>query len=417
MRKNKGIKMNHTTAKMQITYLFFSSLIILFVGMGLFPILPFYAAEFNASAGMVGIFFAIMYLSNGAGPMLVDWLSKRLTRKGLFVISAALGVPALALLGQANALWQVIALTALVWFVGGTDLALIKVFTGLYTDKNNRGRSFSLMSLGMPLGALVGGTVVGKLVASHGYPVMFLVLAGVWLLLPLIGMFGVQDKPDSADSAGSPQQAKDAALLGAGFYVLLGVSLLAATSINAARLGSSLSMKALDFPTQSVANANALSGLLAIPAILLIGTLSDRVGRKHLLITGYLLAAGGALTLSMATQLWQFWLSAWLMMVSLSANNGLVPALAADILSSKAMSRGISWLHASGSMAGVLTFASSGYLMDSLGPRVVFLAAAALPILAVIVLDRMRVASQPAKAAPAVPLIDCKSELTPSCLP
>src|SRR5512135_340585 len=45
----------------QLLYLFVSSFIILFVGMGLFPVLPVYAAEFGASRTVIGIYYALMY--------------------------------------------------------------------------------------------------------------------------------------------------------------------------------------------------------------------------------------------------------------------------------------------------------------------------------------------------------------------
>jgi hypothetical protein len=50
-----------------LIYLFASSFLVLFVGMGLFPLLPVYATQLGASKTTIGIFFAAMYVSNAIG--------------------------------------------------------------------------------------------------------------------------------------------------------------------------------------------------------------------------------------------------------------------------------------------------------------------------------------------------------------
>ena len=85
----------------QLLYLFASSFIILFVGMGLFPVLPVYAAEFGATRTVIGLYYALMYAANAAGAMLTNRLAARLTHKGLFVAVGALGtVYALSAAGE-----------------------------------------------------------------------------------------------------------------------------------------------------------------------------------------------------------------------------------------------------------------------------------------------------------------------------
>ena len=131
----------------QLLYLFVSSFIILFVGMGLFPVLPVYATEFGASRTVIGLYYALMYAANAAGAMLTNRLAARLTHKGLFVAIGALGTPALILLGQASALWQVVVLTTIVWFCGGVGLALVNVFTGQQSGDKSRGKSLDRKSV------------------------------------------------------------------------------------------------------------------------------------------------------------------------------------------------------------------------------------------------------------------------------
>jgi MFS family permease len=399
--------MSRQDVNRQLVYLFISNFAILFIGMGLFPLLPVYASQFGATSTVVGVYLAIVYLSITAGTMMTGWLADRFTRKRTFVAAGVLGAPALALLGQATALWQVVILTATVWFAGGVGLALVSVFTGLYADKSSRGKSFSLLALSSPLGAVIGGTVVGRLVEWQGYPLMFAALALVWSAWPLVALWKVQDKPPvlsarapTDPAPGTARQgkwastgrerrvgtrasgSKNAARLGSTFQLLLVATLLSAVTVRVGRMGLSLSMQAEQFSPGAIANATVIGGLVTIPVTLWFGTLSDRLGRKRLLMAGFLVAAGGALTLSMAHQLWQFWLASALLLVAVSANGSVAAAFATDLLAPEALSRGMPRLHAMNWIAGIVGFAGGGYLMDTLEGTSLFVAIAALSLVA-----------------------------------
>lgn len=376
----------------QLLYLFVSSFTILFVGMGLFPVLPVYAAEFGASRAVIGLYYGLMYASNAAGAMLTHRLARYLSRKGLFITIGVLGIPALMLLGRATALREVIVLTAVVWFCGGVGLALVNIFTGLHASRANRGTSFSLMFLAFPLGAVFGGFAVGQLVRSANYLMMFVALGAVWAILPVVGAFGLKDE-DALHAGGTPRatsaQPSDARL-GSAFYRLLFGVLLSAVAINIGRLGMALSMQALNFSASDIASTATVSGLLATPLALLIGALSDRWGRKPFLLVGYIMAAGSVLTLAIATELWMFWLAATLTLVALCTNGALASALVADLVTSQAMQRGLPWIGAMNPIAGVLSFMSIGYALDAFGPAPVFVTAAGTALVAALLLSSLR---------------------------
>ena len=373
----------------QLLYLFTSSFIILFVGMGLFPVLPVYATEFGASRTIIGLYYALMYAANAAGAMLTNRLAARLTHKRLFAVVGLLGIPTLMLLGQASALWQVVVLTSIVWFCGGMELALINVFTGHQASNQSRGKSFSLMSLAFPLGAVFGGTIVGRLIGTAGYHLMFVVLGAVWALLPTIGIFKLKVASDLG-SARTRTAQRTTARLGANFYRVLAMTLLASIAINTGRLGTSLSMHALDFSVSAISSTGTVSGLISIPFVLIIGALSDRLGRKRFLMLSYVTAGGGALMLALASELWMFWLAATLVLVALCTNGALTSALVTDTLSPQARQRGLPWINAMNPIAGVLSFTSIGFLMDTFGSRSVYLIAMTVAVGAALLLTSLR---------------------------
>jgi MFS family permease len=256
------------------------------------------------------------------------------------------------------------------------------------------------MFLAMPLAAAAGGITVGQLVTWQGYPLMFAVLAGVWAAWPLASVFGMEDRRDALRSRPAAEAADSAAPRPEGtFYLVLLVALLSATALYISRLGTSLSMQTLNFSARAIASTSAVGGLATIPVSLLSGVLSDRLGRKGFMILGYLLAAGGAVVLGNASQLWHFWLASALVFAARSANGPVASAYATDLLAPQALSRGLSWLNSMAWIAGILGTASAGYLADVLGTASLYPMAAALGVTAAVALVLPRHKPQPALPA------------------
>jgi len=278
----------------------------------------------------------------------------------------------------------VMVLTSIVWFCGGVLLALINVFTGLYAGNGSRGKSFSLMFLAFPLGAIFGGTTVSGLIAETSYYTLFVVLAAVWAALPLVGVLRFKSRHDS--KARRRAMASQGAPLGPVFVRLLIIAVVSALAINIGRLGTALSMQAQDFAASDIASTATVSGLLAMPAVMAIGALSDRLGRQKFLMVSFAAAAGGSITLAMATELWMFWLAATLTLVALCTNGALLSALIADRLPASSMERGLPWIHGMSPIAGTVGFLGIGYAMDMWGQGVVYVAAAAMAVLAAMLL-------------------------------
>lgn len=364
--------------------LFLGNFAVLFTGFGLFPLLPVYASELGASRAFIGVFYAIIFAANTAGSMATGFLAGKLTRKTMFVGSSVLGIPALVLLGLTHVLWQVVVLTSLIWFSGGVILSLIKIYTGLITDGKSLGRSYSLLSLSIPIGSLLGGMTISQVLARSGYVWMFFALAAVWSILPALGMLLGDPKSGSKTDSDRSSSVSGSSKFGANFNMLLVVALVSATAISISRLGTPLSMQALDFPSSEIANSATISGLIAIPAMLLVGIFSERKRPAFFLAMGYALAAGGAMTLSSSTQLWQFWLAAALMMLAYCLNGAMLSALATKILHPSALSRGLPWVTSSTAMASILSFGSTGFIMDSWGPGMLFAGASILSLAALL---------------------------------
>ncbi len=373
--------------------LFAGSFIILSIGLGLFPLLPLYAAEFGATPTAIGLFLALVYLANAAGYALPGWLPAGRPRRWVLALVYWSGVPALALLGHATAFWQVIGLTSLLWFSGGAALAHISVVIGLTAGKQSRGRSFGLNNMAYPLGALAGGATFGPLIATQGYGFLFTALAAVWVAVPVIGSSlpvpGAAARPSPRATPGQAAPRPSGS-----FATLLSLALLSATAIGASRLGMVLLMQALDYSPSQVSFTNLVSGLATVPAVLLMGAASDRVGRERVLALVYGLATAGAAGLAAASQPWHFWLAATALLVAFSANQALTRALAADRLRPEELARRLPRLLAVSSIAGIISYAATGFVVDHLGRNAIFFVSAGLAVAAAAQLARLSAAGR-----------------------
>jgi MFS family permease len=372
----------------QLSALFVSNFAILFVGFGVFPLLPIYAARFGATPSMIGVYLALTYVAISLGTLLPGWLSQRVSQKAVFVTAGLFGVPALILLGYAAEFWQVVALTGIVWFTGGVGIALVGVFTGRSAAPDQRGKWFGFIALATPLGAVIGGTAVGWLVESQGYKVMFSVLGLDYAVWPLIGLLLVRE-PKALRPASAGTRIAGRVRTGRTFTLLVWTVLLVAMTISISRLGLSLSMKANLFSPAAIARTNVVGGLITIPFVLGLGLLSDRVGRKVLLASAYLLAALSTLLLLRADQLWHFWIASAAVLVARSLSASLASALATDILAPETLGKALPRLSSMNWVGGSLGFAGSGFVIETLGEHSLYWIATLFALAAVAIIGLM----------------------------
>lgn len=371
----------------QLTLLFTLNLIIFSTSNGLLPLLPVYARQLGATETAAGIYLALAYLVLFTGTVTTGRLLAKLKRlKRLFIVMALLTTLASILLGQVSALWQLVILTSLAWFGGGVVITLINILTGLYTGQAGRGKVFGLMFLTLPLGTLVGGAILGKLTDWQGYPATFSALGLAWLVVALLGRFGLADSTTVTLSEPRRKFRRRSPKLQPAFYLVSATALLGSVAVFIGRLGTSFSMDASHFGAGTIAGAAAIGGLVATPAVPLLGALSDRWGRPRFLALTYLLATAGMIVLAWSTQLRHFWLATALLSIAMYAGSSLAAALATDLLSPESLAKGLPLLNAMTWAGGIIGFAATGVLTELVGATNLYLAAAPMPVVGALLL-------------------------------
>lgn len=167
-------------------------LILLFVfidvlGFGLIlPLLPYYAADFNASSFMVGLLLSANALTQMIGAPILGRLSDRYGRKPLLIASISGTVISFLILGWANSLGIIFLSRILDGLLGG-NVSLAQAYITDSTTRENRATGLGLIGAAFGVGFIFGPALGGVLSIGGNYALPAFAAAG----LAAINLIGV----------------------------------------------------------------------------------------------------------------------------------------------------------------------------------------------------------------------------------
>ena len=377
-------------SRKQLVTLFLASLAMFTAGNGLLPLLPIYAIRLGAAPAMAGYYLSFSYFMLALGVFSGGWLSDLYqNRKRFLFFAGLLGVVSIWFMGKATSILQLTILTGVTWFLGGIGVALINILVGLFAERNERGKIFGFIAMTSSLGALIGGGTTGFLVDQWGFPFMFLAVSIFCLLWPLAALCLV-DKTLSKELRSVDKTFAKAPWLTGGISLLLLASLVATIAAFVNILGRSLVMNSLNLSAAAISSTGAVGGAIALPLPVLFGWLSDRLGRKRLLVLCYLAGIFSLLILAISASLWHFWISASLITVLFDVNRGIGSAYVTDLVPEASLGKGIAIFNVMPWIGGILGFALTGYAIQNLGIVSTFISGAFLPFIAIILVLLIR---------------------------
>jgi MFS family permease len=367
--------------KKQFVVVFITVLFVWTVGAGLTPLLPVYAVQLGATPAMAGFFLAFAWLTLSIGGLAGGWLSDRTGRRKIWILlGAASGFASLFGVSQIRTFWPLVIFIGLLWFIGGTAIALSMVLVGLQAARQERGKLFGLLSMTASLGGLVGGAMFGPAAQHWGYPSMFLLAAGVYAASALLLVL-LRD-PDTPPQPRAPKGAPHTPALGPAFRLLLLASFVSSVGGNVITLARSLAMDGFGFTAAAISSMAMVAGLATLPMRPLAGWLSDRLGRKQLIVGAFVLCFVGRCAFIPASQLWHFWAATAIASLGILADP-VRTAWASDLAPQESMGRALAQMNVSGWVGGVIGFSLGGLSIEALGIPWTF-AAIALSMLAAI---------------------------------
>jgi MFS family permease len=170
--------------------------------------------------------------------------------------------------------------------------------------------------------------------------------------------------------------------LGKNFYLLFTASLLTSITGFFIVLIRSILMNNLKFGPLEITSTSAIGGLVGMPFPLIMGWLSDRIGRKTFLFTAYLAGFASLILLAFSKALWNFWAVFALRGIE-SGGTGIGYALVTDLVPKESLGKGLAVFGSAGWIGGVVGFAAAGYLLQNLGFGPTLLIGAGLAVTAI----------------------------------
>ena len=337
-------------------------------GNGLFPLLSLYALERGATVEITGMLLAAGFVSLAVGSMTAAWLTRIVgSQRWAYVGVALLQTCAYALMGQATEIWQLLALLACAWVGAGQAVAILQMMVGRAASAERRGRAFGLLALAPPLGSMIGASLLGAIAKQSGYQWAFgggalLVLAAA--LLMTVGM--PREDAHAPQTIARSQPTRPTARWSLVEIGLLLSALLAATAQAFGNLVTPVMMNALSFDPQAIAATTAIGGLVTAPLVPLMSELSDRLGRRPVLVGTYGLIAVALGVLAFADQYWQFSLAAALLSLGFAVGTSVSAALAGDLIAAAALPHTLGRLSTATWIGAVLAFGGGGALLGSI---------------------------------------------------
>lgn len=354
----------------------------------IYPLLPvFLGTVLGASATSIGVIEGAAESTAALLKFVSGWWSDRVgRRKPLVVAGYALAGLARPLIGLAQSVGQVLAIRLTDRVGKGIRTSPRDALIADSVDAGMRGRAFGFHRAADHAGAVLGPLVAFALLGSAGVEVrtLFLLAAipGALALVVVIG--GVREAPKHQAVANviavEPSRLRS---LDRRYWRVLGVILLftlgnstdAFLLLRAADLGVPIAQIPLLWAMLHVVkSASSTPG----------GTLSDRVGRRPLLVAGWLLFAAVYLAFGRATTPWHVWALFAVYGVYFGLTEGTEKALIADLVPPSARGTAFGGFNLAVSLGALPASVIFGLWWDHAGPRAAFDFGAAMAVLAAI---------------------------------
>jgi len=268
-------------------------------------LLPGMLPEFAITKAQAGVIYSSYFIAYTIFSPIMGLLTNRTdTRIVLAIFVALMGGGAL-LMSYANSVVQASLYFSLAGIGCSACWAPVMALAQRWSDDKHRGLTLSIVDLGSSLGVMAAGTVVPMVIASSSWRTGWLVLGILGIALGVVNLVLVRDPPPAQAASGYVKPAESTVspvlfykqLFADGRFWLIGFAYLLTgfSIIIPFTFISTYAVQELSFPYDTATRLVSIIGFAGIAGRLVLGPVSDRVGRIRILAVCALLMAGGCL--------------------------------------------------------------------------------------------------------------------------
>jgi MFS family permease len=351
----------------------------------IYPLLPlFLTSVLGASAAAIGTIEGFAESVASLLKLASGWLSDRVRRKPLVLFGYGLAAIVRPLIGVATSVSQVMAIRISDRVGKGVRTSPRDALLADSVDASIRGRAFGFHRASDNMGAVLGPLVAWVLLQWVHVPLRS---AFLWAVIPgalsvVVLILFVKEKSLAAESrSAGPAQSRPKVPrgqpLGSAFWkyqavllvFTLGCSTDAFLLLRASHLGVPMSMIPLLWAVH-----NLVKSLTNIPG----GALSDRIGRKPLLIAGWIWYAIVYLLFGRATSQWQIWALFLMYGLYFGLTEGVESAMVADLVPAARRGTAYGWYNLTIGLGALPASVIFGIVWDRFSPATAFTMGAVL---------------------------------------
>ncbi len=314
-----------------------------------------FVEDFGWSRADASLAYAVGQIIGGVSSPLVGGLVDRLGARRMVLLGGCLLTVGLLGSSQATTLWQVVLLYGVVMTLGANCIGLV-VFVPLVSRLFvvQRGLAISLLQSANGFGRAISAPIAQWLVDDAGWRNAYLLQAGLMglLVIPLAAMFRGAEAAIPAGGGGFVAGADGRSwTLGQAvrtkhFWLLFLVYMLTSIGSFLVSLHQLAFAVGQGFEPLYAATVLGMGSLLALPGVILTGTVSDYIGRERAAILAYAISIVGvaaALLIDGGDQHLMLWLHACFFGITWGARGPAITAKTADLFGGPRLGTILGW--------------------------------------------------------------------------
>lgn len=350
----------------------------------IYPLLPAFLVTLGAGGAFVGLVEGVAettaaMLKLGSG----IWADRLRRKKPLVVAGYGLASLVRPLVALAQAPWHVLAIRFTDRVGKGIRTSPRDAIIAGSTPGDRRGAAYGFHRAMDHAGALVGPLVAFALVGglALGHRTVFALAAIPAAAAILVLVFGVREAAPSPSPKASPGPSAERGSLPRRLKLYLAAVALF-TLGNSTDFFLLLRAQQVGVPAAHAPLLWAMLHLVKSTLATPLGALSDRVGRRRLIIGGWLVYAATYAGFGLAGAAWQIWALFLIYGVYFAATEGAEKALVADLAPEAVRGRAFGSFHFVVGICALPASLGFGVIWDQVSPAAAFFAGAALSLAA-----------------------------------